>query len=548
MSATLYRKYRPQNFADLSGQNHIKITLQNEVAMGAVIHAYLFTGPRGTGKTTTARILAKAVNCEKRKDGESEPCNACEACISIMENRALDVIEIDAASHTGVDNVRENIIENVRFTPSRLKNKVFIIDEAHMLSSSAWNALLKTLEEPPARVIMILATTEVVKIPATIISRCQRFDFHRISVESLVERLAKLSEAEGVLIDKDVLHSIARHADGGLRDAESMLGQVFAIGNERITQEVASIVLPHSSFEAVLSFVDLLSRRASREALSEIGRMMEAGIEPRAFLDDFIEFTRKLLLSKFSGSLQDFAIGFDTAFADKIFGYAKSFEIADLLKLLERLVAAREASARAKIAQLPLEMAVVEFCESVNKPEVVFASTSKTPEPVSLQPKPDSPKIEKKEAEPLKIEETQKVDPAPEPPKELPQPQESIFASADCGEKQGTGAITIGKVTELWPELIKRVQVQNPSLRVALGVCRPAEINGGALRLGVPYKFHAERLNDIKNRLILDRVLSEFFGAPIRVEAFISQEAVAESGADPLIKKALEAFGGKVLE
>ena len=188
MAQALYRKYRPVRFSDLVGQNHIRITLQNELEQDRVAHAYLFSGPRGVGKTTTARLLAKAVNCKDRKD--SEACEKCDFCKEISQGKSLDVIEIDAASHTGVDNVRENIIENSRFTPQRLKYKVFIIDEVHMLSLSAFNALLKTLEEPPEHVIFILATTEIHRVPETIISRCQRFDFKRVSVDDLVKRMS----------------------------------------------------------------------------------------------------------------------------------------------------------------------------------------------------------------------------------------------------------------------------------------------------------------------------------------------------------------------
>ena len=205
MSLALYRKYRPQIFAELVGQNHIKTTLQNELATGKVAHAYLFSGPRGLGKTTVARLLAKAVNCLKRQAGESEPCNQCDACKEIVDNRSLDVIEIDAASNTGVDNVRENIIGNSRFTPTSRKYKVFIIDEVHMLSLSAFNALLKTLEEPPPYAIFILATTEIHRVPPTIISRCQRFDFRKVGLADVVERLNKIVNAEKRKVDQEDL-------------------------------------------------------------------------------------------------------------------------------------------------------------------------------------------------------------------------------------------------------------------------------------------------------------------------------------------------------
>mgnify|MGYP001294610995 CR=1 FL=1 len=193
MSATLYRKYRPQKFSDLVGQNHIKITLQNEIKTNKLAHAFIFAGPRGVGKTTTARILAKAINCQDNEKDQTEPCNSCSACQEITGSRALDVVEIDAASHTGVDNVRENIITTAKLSPARLKYRVFIIDEVHMLSISAFNALLKILEEPPKNVIFILATTEIHKVPVTIISRCQRFDFKRVSAKEIVNLLATIA-------------------------------------------------------------------------------------------------------------------------------------------------------------------------------------------------------------------------------------------------------------------------------------------------------------------------------------------------------------------
>ncbi len=265
--ATLYRKYRPQNFSEVVGQNHIKLTLEHEITSGKIAQAYLFCGPRAVGKTTLARVFAKAVNCLKRKASEADPCNSCSSCEEITAGRALDIIEIDAASHTGVDNVRDNIIAQTRVAPANSKYKVFIIDEVHMLSISAFNALLKVIEEPPARVIFILCTTEVHKVPTTIISRCQRFDFKRISVSDIVKKLNYIIKAEDIKIDKSILEAIARQSGGHMRDAESLLGQVIAIGGKEVTQAEADLVIPRSDLGEVLNLIGFIEKKDAGSAI-----------------------------------------------------------------------------------------------------------------------------------------------------------------------------------------------------------------------------------------------------------------------------------------
>src|SRR3990167_8442184 len=224
----LYHKYRPQKFADVIGQDHIVKTLSQQIVSNTLAHAYLFSGSRGLGKTTVSRLLAKAINCTSRVEGSAEPCEQCTMCIAITNSRSIDVIEIDAASNTGVDNVRENIIENVQFQPTQAKYKVFIIDEVHMLSTSSFNALLKTLEEPPSYVVFILATTELHKLPDTIMSRCQRFDFKRLSSGDLKKQLEKIAKLEGVSIEPEVIQKIIHKSDGCDRDAVSILDQLLS--------------------------------------------------------------------------------------------------------------------------------------------------------------------------------------------------------------------------------------------------------------------------------------------------------------------------------
>ena len=333
MGIALYRKYRPQTFNDLTGQNHIRVTLENELAGNTVAHAYLFTGPRGVGKTSLARIFAKALNCLKRQAGESEPCNACEACLEQTAGRSLDVIEIDAASNTGVDNVRENVIEHVRFAPTSRRYKVFIIDEVHMLSTSAWNALLKTLEEPPAHAVFIMATTEIHKVPATIISRCQRFDFKRIPFESMVERLKHMAAGEGVAVDAAVIEAVARLGDGCLRDAESLLEQVLSLDEKKIGLAEAALVLPRSNAQLVVEFVDALADRQGGRAVELVNRLVEEGIDLQQFTNETIEYLRTLLM----GSLGAVPLAGAT-------DSAKRLSAGHLVRLINSFMVARTAS------------------------------------------------------------------------------------------------------------------------------------------------------------------------------------------------------------
>ncbi len=360
----IYRKYRPQKFSEVIGQDGVIRVLESEIKQGRISHAYLFTGPRGLGKTTVSRLMAKAVNCENRKEGESEPCNKCQSCLDIMSGRHFDLIELDAASQTGVDNVRENIIAYSRLTPTRGKYKVFIIDEVHMLSTSAFNALLKTLEEPPAYVIFILATTEIHKLPETIISRCQRFNFARVSLSEITERLKRIAKEEKIKIDEKILKVIASRSGGCVRDAESLFSQILALEDDNVvTSEEAELVMPSSQTEYLIEMLELLFKKDTSEGVRKINQLIEEGIDLEQFVLEMIEFLRKLLLIKIDAIDKEFYWQYDDAMGKKIKELAEKSELSQLILAIEEFISAKTKVDYVEIPQLPVELAILKICE-----------------------------------------------------------------------------------------------------------------------------------------------------------------------------------------
>lgn len=358
----LYRKYRPQTFKDFVGQKHVVKIISNEIEANSVSHAYLFSGHRGTGKTTLARLFAKAINCQNRKG--FEPCNKCVSCLEINKGNAVDLIEIDAASNRGIDDIR-SLREGVRYRPNLLKYKVIILDEAHQLSKDAANALLKILEEPPEYVIFILATTEAHKMIPTIASRCQRFDFYKLTIEEIVNKLADVCKKENIKIEKGGLELIAGSSEGSMRDAEGILNQVLNFTSDKeITIEELNDILGLVDLNLVIEFSEYVAKKDIASAIKFVNENIEKGLSVEEFSKSLINYLRKILILKINSDLIKSVIPGETEETrKKILEQAKGFEEKNLQRLLNLLLEAEGKRRYSTIPQLPLELALVEYKE-----------------------------------------------------------------------------------------------------------------------------------------------------------------------------------------
>jgi len=370
MNLVLYRKYRPQTFAEIIGQEHVIQTLANAISSGMVSHAYLFAGPRGSGKTTIARLLAKAVNCQNRKENKVEPCNKCSSCMEIMENRSLDLLEIDAASHRGIDEIRE-LRDGIKFAPSKSKYKVFIIDESHQLTKEAANALLKTLEEPPSHAIFILATTEIHKMIPTIISRCQRFDFRKLTLPEIIKRLEIVCEKEKAKVEKAVLELIAVNSGGSIRDAESLLDQILTFsgalgeGKEIKAQDLKDL-LGLVEVNIISKLCDFLCQKKAAEAINFLNEIVDKGSDLQEFAKALINYLRQALILKISGgeAANPIITGLTKEELKRLQELTLNFKEEELRRILNLFLEAENKMKYSSIPQLPLELAIIEAIEA----------------------------------------------------------------------------------------------------------------------------------------------------------------------------------------
>mgnify|MGYP001570420320 CR=1 FL=1 len=494
MSEVLYRKYRPQTFAEVIGQDAVKAVLQNALKLGRISHAYLLSGPRGVGKTTVARLLAKAVNCLKPREGE--PDAKCENCIAVQNGRFLDLLEIDAASYTGVENIRD-IIDHVKFSPTQGKYKVFIIDEVHMLSKAAFNALLKTLEEPPAHAIFILATTEIHKVPPTIISRAQRFDFKRVSAAEIFQLFSVVLRDLRLKVVPEAQALIAQAAEGSFRDALSILDQLLSFGEKEITLDRVEETLGLTRIATHQNFLDLLLGADAPGASKFVKTLAYEGRDLVQFLRNFLEYLRLLLYVKMA--LEDAAaLGLTAEEQAKVLSQSQSLPGAELLAIIKAMLEAYRETKLSPVPELPLLLAVGKLLQNSQ-----------------VERQPTEPRDEGRRRE--------------------------------TKDKESHLHLELGMIVDRWAEVLSRVKEYNRSLLSSLRLGRIVRLKGSELTLAFPYNFHKETVEARKNRIVVEQVLEEVFDRKVQVKVYLERELPREeesgAGGGDLLSAALKVLG-----
>lgn len=555
----LARKWRPQRFEDVVGQEHVTRTLQNAIASGRIGHAFLFIGSRGIGKTTTARILAKALNCLSFDAATPNPCGDCENCRSIAAGTNIDVIEIDGASNNSVDDVRQ-IRENVRLVPSRSRYKIYVIDEVHQLSASAFNALLKTLEEPPEHAVFILATTDANRIPATIVSRCQRYDFRRVGVDRLIALLREILGKERVECSNEALYAIARAADGGIRDAESILEQLISYCGKTITYKDVFDVLGLVDWNQLHNVCNALLAQDVATLLQIVEDIVASGKDLSQFVQDMLQYLRNLLICKTADVKALLTLPEDEITAMQ--QMADRFSLINLIRLVEQFAELAKNFDSQLAQRIALESLLIRLCkvsvevsvDTVLEKLAALGAGGITTAPVSS-------------AAPVRAAQ-------PREHATLPAPESDVNPEPNGGPpaRVKKNVVTTDNLPRLWNYIAQRVSERSMNLGIALGHASPASIDDGALTIRFPAHWARSKslVERAENTAIVEEILAEVTknitririsseltdgGAvledtkPLRnVHGSVSPEEAKAALADPHVAKVVEVFRGRIVD
>lgn len=520
---SLYRTWRPKSFADLVGQDAVVRTLSSALESGKLAHAYLFSGPRGSGKTSAAKILARCINCVNGPT--ATPDNTCDNCVAILNGTALDVLEIDAASNRGIDEIRA-LRDAVKFAPSTMRMKVYIIDEAHMLTKEGANAFLKTLEEPPAHAVFILATTEPEKLPVTILSRCQRYAFRRIAIPVMIERMREIAKAEGIGIDETALSAIAYRADGGLRDALTMLEQAAAFADGEITTQTIDLAFGATGRNYAGTLLDRLIARDANAVLKTIDEASDAGTDMQVLMRSLIAEFRNLLVARIDGDLLSRDLAPEDAQA--AVGRAKQVTQTQIVRALRLLTEALATARSSGHPRLELETALLRYvlASEDNTLDALASRVSALEEGVGV------PKISAAPAPAPKAEPKAETRPEPKPePKVEPKPEPVAEPKTEAKPEPPpvpAGPVTIQKVRAAWQSIRTKVESEKQSLRVQLSRAVPDSVEGNALVIKLPNSFMVDTLKD--HAKLLETAIAEVLGTELKASFKVDGAARSKGG------------------
>lgn len=529
----LYREWRPRTFNDVVGQEHITTTLKNQILNNRIAHAYLFCGTRGTGKTSTAKVFAKALNCLNLKDGE--PCNECEMCKKINEGLAIDVTELDAASNNGVDKIRD-IIDDVKYPPQEAKYKVYIMDEVHMLSAGAVNAFLKTLEEPPNNVIFILATTDPQKLPITILSRCQRFDFKRINNSEITARLRKIVNEQNVLADERSLNLIARVSDGAMRDSLSILDQAISMGNGNVDYGTVVSMLGLVTNEHLFKLANAVIQRSVEKGIEIIEEVIYSGKDIYLFIKDLIAHYRNLLMVKVTNNPEE-VLDMSEENIALIKEQGARLRAEEIMRCIRILQEAENNAKLSKQSRLYCELAVIKMCkiEYDTSSEVILTRLNKLEESLrkgSIKVSTASKEIEKiNNSKTVNIETNKNI------------VKEEILDSSEVNiEVNSDSKVTINDIKKSWKDIIERFKARREMIISSLiMIGKPVDCSNGIVTIEFDdqNEFAKNRLSEAKNRDIINDVFFEIFREKLKVNFKVQSDDNRGKSTEDILREAL---------